>query len=75
MCGDVKVQGLLDAESATEFDSPLQAVGREMDEQKKQLRLNEAPAFHKCLTSHAVVMKISMILGERIAVGLTREES
>ena len=70
VCGDIRVEGLLDAKDDDEFNSLLLAYKREMNEKESQMRPNAEPSFHNWIQKHANVMKKSMILGVRSAAGL-----
>lgn len=75
VCGDVRVEGLLDARDEEEFDSLLLAYKREMTKKECQKCPHAEPSFHNWLQKHGHVMKKSMILGVRIEAGLDRVDS
>lgn len=74
-CGDVRVEGLLDASNEEEFDSLLLASKREIMEKECELNPDAVPSFYSWIVQHATLMKKSMILGVRSAAGLSRDDS
>ena len=75
VCGDVRVEGILDANDEEEFDNLLFACKREMTERELELRPDTEPSFYNWILKHAEVMKKSMILGVRRAAGLSSGDS
>ena len=72
VCGDVRVEGILDANDEEDFDNLLLACKREMTERELEVRPETEPSFYNWILKHAELMKKSMTLGVRCAAGLSR---
>ena len=68
LCGDVRVEGILDANDEEEFDNLLFASKREMTERELEVRPDTEPSFYNWILKHAELMKKSMILGDALQV-------
>ncbi|CAH3194452.1 unnamed protein product [Porites evermanni] len=69
VCGDVRVEGILDANDEEEFDNLLIVCKREMTKRELEVRPVTQPFLYNWILKHAELMKKSMILGVRRAAG------
>ena len=75
VCGDVRVEGILDANEDEEFDNLLIVCKREMTERKLEVRPDTEPSLYNWILKHAELMQKSMILGVRRAASLSLGDS
>lgn len=74
VCGDVRVEGILDANEDEEFDN-LIVCKREMTERELEVRPDTEPSLYNWILKHAELMEKSMILGVRRAASLSLGDS
>lgn len=72
VCGNVRVEGILDANDEEDFDNLLLACKREMTERELEVHPDTEPSFNNWILKHAELMKKSMTLGVRCAASLSR---
>ena len=75
VCGDVRVEGILDANDEEQFDNLLIVCKREMTERELEVRPDTEPSLYNWILKHAELMKKSIILGVRRAAGLSCGDS
>ena len=75
VCGDLRVEGILDANDEEEFDNLLIVCKREMTERELEVRPDTEPSLYNWILKHAELMQKSMILGVRRAASLSLGDS